>query len=155
MPAVPPQDLVWVNLCRMSLADGSRRSLIDLSADRRRNDATERRWDRIPDLNLDASPGAADLEVVREALEPRQLGDPEPPVLPVERSNVGSRLSLDGWSRSPWVELEQEGPVTRAVEAELDSRSWLVQAYVGQFLARSTRSVRRRPASTWMKFFRS
>ena len=65
-------------------------------------------------MELDGGSVSHELEAIGETLEPLQLGDPEAPVLPVKRTDVGPGLPLDGRCGPLRVELEEEGPVARA-----------------------------------------
>lgn len=74
---------------------GALLSVGDDSSDLAGDPPCQDRGNGVSDLRLDTAPSANEVVVVREGEEPFELADAKPPVLPVERSDVGARLRLD------------------------------------------------------------
>src|SRR5438105_3853315 len=85
----------------------------DGGGERDRETLGQQRRHGVADLNLRGAACAGDLVVVRESLQALDLGETEPPALPMERPYPRARLRLDRWRRLIRVELEQEIPVAR------------------------------------------
>jgi len=78
--------------------------------------------DSIADLKLDVATTTSELEVVWESMEALKLRHAEPAILPMERSNVRARLTLERRRWALRIELQKEGPVPRS---PLEQRMWV------------------------------
>src|SRR6476620_4738601 len=89
----------------------SRVETVELIGDSRCDGPPKVRGDRIAELKLLLSSRSEDREAVGERHQPLDLGDAKAPVVPMERTHPGARLSLDGWRGFIRVKLQEEAPI--------------------------------------------
>lgn len=76
-----------------NIADGA--ESLELGSQRRSHNARETGRNRVAELKLLVTTSTDDAKLVGERHEPPELTDAQPPIVPVERSNPGARLTLN------------------------------------------------------------